>query len=146
MSNVLLLDVEDARLALLSPERRRERAKSCFFRHLLHVKSFPVLSFPRSLDWPDSRATRWRPWKGWNTHCPTYRVRTSAAAAETETGEKCKGKRRGKHNSLFITAAISGLRGETHMRSRALFPQNISLQHIVRYWFDLFMVWFILFL
>jgi len=38
-----------------------------------------------------------------------------------ETGEKCKGKRRGNQNRLFLTVAIFG--EKKLMRSRAFFPQ-----------------------
>lgn len=38
----------------------------------------------RSLDWPASRATRWRPWKGWNTHCLTYRERRPSGCSGTQ--------------------------------------------------------------
>lgn len=128
----LLVDAEDARLVLKSPERvgeRRRFAKCCSSDVSPHVKPFPVLSFPRSLDWPASRATRWRPWRGWNTHCPTYRV---CSPQQQKQGKSAGRREEGNKTSLFLTVAISG-KEKTHPGSGAFSPQNIRLQHIVHY-------------
>lgn len=74
-------------------ERKKEREGGGGKYTAVHVSPFkpccflscPSVLFPRSLAWPASRATRWRPWRAWSTLCLTYTVRTEVGEGGNQT-------------------------------------------------------------
>lgn len=83
--------MEDARLATISPEKRKERnvSKVLFFRCVLHVKPFPVLTFSQEFGLARFKSNQVKAMKGLEYALSNLQGMYPSPA---ETGGKVQGK------------------------------------------------------